>query len=47
MATNHPAVVDFIDQEQARSGVRKFAAPSAIGGHETSPTTTENVQDAC
>ncbi len=44
MATNHPTVVDFIDQEPARSGVRKSAAPSAIGGHETLPTTTEIVE---
>ena len=44
MATNHPAVVEFIDQEPARSGVRKSAAPLAIGGHETLPTTTENVE---
>jgi hypothetical protein len=43
MAANHPAIVDFIDQEQARPGVRKSTAPSAIGGHESLPTTIEIV----
>jgi hypothetical protein len=34
VVSDNPAVVVFIDQEPARSGVRKSAALSAIGGLE-------------